>query len=289
MQPCVQRRAAIVQLRNQEALLHRQRQLLGQARGDVITHGAQPGMWVTAARNQHRHHLRDRVDRNGKTNAGAGAAGAENGRVHANQPPQAVEQGAARIAAVDRSIGLDRAPQNLVVRFNRAIQRADDAGGQRALELTKRIADGNGGLSHAQRAGIACRQRLYPFRQRVHFDNGQVIARVGADHRGVHGIVVAKVDGQGIGILHHMVIGHNMPFSVPNKTGAAALFGIGAKKERAHHHATGDIDHRRAGMFIHADHALFAHVCARGQGQGIRRRGHHNHNGRCGGHRRGGG
>src|SRR5690606_27095415 len=68
---------------------------------------AQHGSHFLAVLQQLRNHLLDGVYRYGEADAGAGATGADDLRVHADQLAQGIEQGAAGVARVDRGIGLD--------------------------------------------------------------------------------------------------------------------------------------------------------------------------------------
>ena len=63
---------------------------------------------VVPLRDQLRHHPVHRVDRHREADPGARARRAEDRRVHPDQPPRAVEERAARVARVDRRVGLDQ-------------------------------------------------------------------------------------------------------------------------------------------------------------------------------------
>ena len=66
-----------------------------------------------------------------------------------------IEQRSAAVAGIDGGIGLDHAFHAAVLfGFNGAVERADDAGGQRAFKA-ERVADGQHLLPHHQVVGIA--------------------------------------------------------------------------------------------------------------------------------------
>ena len=80
-------------------------------------------------------------------------------RVDPDHAAGGVEQRAARVAGVDRRVGLhDVVDREAVGRLDRALQRRDDAGRQRAVE-PERVADGDRRVADLQRLGRAERQR----------------------------------------------------------------------------------------------------------------------------------
>src|SRR3954467_12467586 len=81
-------------------------------------------------------------------------------RVDADHARVAVEQRAARVAGVDRGVGLDGARDGEPVRrVDLAPEGGDDAGGERALEA-ERVADGDGEVADAHAPGVGERQRM---------------------------------------------------------------------------------------------------------------------------------
>ena len=102
-------------------------------------------------------------------------------RVHADHPALAVEERAARVAVVDRRVGLDRVVDREVVRSGHlAVEGADDAARDRALEA-ERAAHGDHGVADRDLARVAERERLEEDCGRVDPDHGEVGGRVGAD------------------------------------------------------------------------------------------------------------
>src|SRR5690606_9784470 len=86
-------------------------------------------------------------DGEGDAVVAAAQAARENGGVDADEPAPAVEQGAARVAAVHRRVGLDVVLDR--VAHARAAETGDDAHGQ-GLVQAQRIADREGEVAGAQ-------------------------------------------------------------------------------------------------------------------------------------------
>src|SRR3954453_22663164 len=108
------------------------------AGGRVAERHAEVGMGHLAAGDEL---LRDALDggrRDGEAVSVAAARVALDLRVDPDHVAVRVEQRAARVAVVDRRVGLDRARDREVVRrVDRAVERADDAGRDRALEAER--------------------------------------------------------------------------------------------------------------------------------------------------------
>src|SRR3954447_18004878 len=103
----------------------------------------------------------DRVDRHREADARVGvrAVGGDL-RVDPDHAAGGVEQRAARVAGVDRGVGLDRARDGEAVgRLDVAAQRGDDAARHGALE-PERAADGDRGLARLELTGVGERERL---------------------------------------------------------------------------------------------------------------------------------
>ena len=99
-------------------------------------------------------------------------------RVDADHPPVRVDQRTARVAWVDRRVGLDHVVDREVVgRLDLALQRGHDAGGDRAVEA-ERIADRDDRVTHLDLGGVAERQRMELVRRRVDLEDGNVRGRV---------------------------------------------------------------------------------------------------------------
>ena len=56
----------------------------------------------------------------------------------------------------------------------------------------------------------------------VDLEDGQVRVGVAADYLGLHLRVVSEEDGHRGGVLHHVVVGHDVPLGVPDEAGSGA-------------------------------------------------------------------
>src|SRR5829696_5662772 len=127
---------------------------------------------------QRRHDLRRRrVDRHGEAEADA-----RDRRVDPDDAAAPVDERAARVARVQRGVGLDHVVDHAHgaagARRQRAAERGDDARGDRALEPV-RVADRDHELADAQLGGVAERRRLE--RGLVGAQHGEVREGVRAD------------------------------------------------------------------------------------------------------------
>src|SRR5581483_12349336 len=100
---------------------------------------------------------------------------ADDGRGDADQLALAVEQRTARVAGVDGRVGLnDAADEPLVLRTQRAIQAADDARRQRALQA-EGIADGEDAHADQQLGRVAPGYREELVRGSLDLQHGQIV------------------------------------------------------------------------------------------------------------------
>ena len=133
---------------------------------------------------------RRRVDRHGQAEADAGDRG-----VDPDHAAAAVDQRAARVAGVERGVGLDDvvddARRAAGAGGQRAAERGDDAGGDRA-GVAVRVADRHHELADAQRGRVAELGRLEA--RRLGAQDGEVGQRVGADEPRLE---LAAVDERG--------------------------------------------------------------------------------------------
>ena len=119
-----------------------------------------------------------------------------------------VEQRAAGVARVDRGVGLDGVDVGLVVGLagrHRAVERADDAGGDRGVEAERR-ADGDHLVADDDVGGAAQGERVEV--GAVDLDDGEVVGRVAPDDRAVDLLAVGEHDGDlaAVGRARHDVV-----------------------------------------------------------------------------------
>src|SRR5688572_15004699 len=142
-------------------------------------------------------------DREGKAHEAAGAA--VDLRIDADHLAAHVEQRPARVARVDRHVGLDE--RHEVLLRQRAPLGADDAGGDRVLEAERR-ADRHHPLAHLQLGRVAELHRRQP--ARVDLDHCDVGAAVGADHLGLELALVGEAHVDLVGAVDHVRVGEDV-------------------------------------------------------------------------------
>ena len=117
---------------------------------------------------------------------------AEIWRVDADHVAAGVEQRPARVALVQRGVGLDHVVDRVAVRrADHALQRADDPGRDGAV-VAERIADRDDRVAHVDGVRVAERERRQRPRVRVDLQHSDVGGRVGADELRLHALVVRE-------------------------------------------------------------------------------------------------
>ena len=115
--------------------------------------------------------------------------------------------------------------------------------------------------------------RLHAFGHGIHLDHGQVIYGIGADHGRRQAGVAAETDLDLLRALDHVVVGDDVPISVPEEPGAAALLRRGAPEEIGAQHLRRHIDHGRRDAQVERDPACLDIIAARkaaaGNGPGV--------------------
>ncbi len=160
----------------------------------------------------HAHHF---VDRHRERDAVVGAGQGRDLGVDADDFAAHVDQGAARVARVDRDVALDqRQVLAGVARLGR-----DDAGRDRVFEVERR-ADRDHPFADADLAGIADAQAGQV--ARVDLQQGDVAALVGAQHLGLEFAPVGERDDDLVRALDHVGIGQHVAVVRDDETGADA-------------------------------------------------------------------
>src|ERR1700686_2252433 len=159
-----------------------------------------------------------RVDADGKTNALRGQNGR---RVHAYHAAGGINQRAARVARVQRSVGLnDVIDQPPGIRTERPTQRPPPARSYSRLESVGR-ANRNHDLPHAQALGIAERSRSQS--GFVHANDRQIAGRIVADDRRRHAASVGQSDYDADGLMHDVTVGKNQSIRREYKSRTSTL------------------------------------------------------------------
>ena len=153
-----------------------------------------------------------------KTHASAGAAGREDGGGDTDDFAVGVQERAAGVAAVDGGVGLDHPAQHsAILELDGAIQGADDARGEGALELSEGIANDHGGLTDLEGRGIAQGQRVYACGQRCHFDDGQVVGGIAAHDRRWQCRILVEGHFDGLSVGDDVIVGEDVTSIIPHK------------------------------------------------------------------------
>src|ERR1700686_847676 len=156
-----------------------------------------------------------RVDADGKTNALRGQNGR---RVHAYHAAGGINQRAARVARVQRSVGLnDVIDQPPGIRTERPTQRTHHARSYSRLESVGR-ANRNHDLPHAQALGIAERSRSQS--GFVHANDRQIAGRIVADDRRRHAASVGQSDYDADGLMHDVAVSEDQSVWSENESRA---------------------------------------------------------------------
>ncbi len=139
-----------------------------------------------------------------------------------------VEQRPARVAGVDRRVGLDRAGDRVVVRRGDApADRADDAG-RRGPRQAERAADRHHRVTDLRGRGVGQRDRMQLGGGDVHADHGHVGRRVGADHLRRGRLAVLELDRHLGRLVDDVLVGEDVAGLVIDDAGALALRLLGA-------------------------------------------------------------
>ena len=130
----------------------------------VVDADAEVGVLDLAAGDQLVRDAADSLDRDRVADAGVGAGVARDLGVHPDHATVEVEQGTARVAVVQRGVGLDCAvDREAVGSLDVAVQAADDAGRDGALE-PERAADGDDRVAELEVGRRARLERREPSR-----------------------------------------------------------------------------------------------------------------------------
>src|SRR3982074_2934177 len=188
----------------------------------------------------------DDVDRDGKADPGIRPRRREDRRVHADEPPGRIEQRTARIAGIDRGVGLDDvADLPAAAGGQPPLQRAYDAVGKRLVE-PERIADRKGGLPDLEVRRAPDRDRLRKIVHAGEPNDREIVMRRKADVRRLDGLSRCQTYRKGFRPLHDMVIGDDVAGLVPDESGAGSDFRLigGRRRRLVAAAAADDVDHR---------------------------------------------
>src|SRR5579864_7871543 len=213
------RRALVVDARDQRAARRLDVEAFGDLVGDLLNTHAEPAAPQFAELAKLIDHANHRLRRHGKADTDRAAGRRDDQRVDADHFAVEIEQGPARIAAVDGGIGLDV----IVVRAGRdiAIARRDDTCRHRTAEA-EGIADRDHPFAKAQFVGIAELHRGQRLR-RLELENRNIGLLVDADQLGLDLGAVIENDVDLVGVGNDVIIGHDNPRRVDDEAGTERI------------------------------------------------------------------
>ena len=174
--------------------------------------------------------LLDVVDGDGKADALNGGGGSVAvvgilGGHDARHPAVAVKEGAAGVAGVDAAIGLDHVGDHRAVgHTDGTVGGGHGTGGLGEGEGAQGVADGAHRFAHHQVVRVAQHHGLEAG-DALHLDDGHVVELLAAHQDGVVALAVVEGHLNGVGPVHHVVVGDDVAVLADDKagTGAAGL------------------------------------------------------------------
>ena len=139
--------------------------------------------------------------------------------------PAEIQQRPARIAGIDRGVGLDHV-RDLAAAAGRqpALERADDAAGQRLVE-PERVADRKRRLADLEFARTAQRHRRGQLAGVPDPQHREVVVGRDANDLGLRHLPRGKTNRDLAAVLHHVIVGDDMAGIVPDEAGAGSCPG----------------------------------------------------------------
>src|SRR5205085_8484421 len=118
-------------------------------------------------------------------------------RIDPDHAPARVEERPARVAVVDRRVGLDRVDEAVTrrQRGNRALGRGNDADAE-GVRVPERAADRRDGLTDLHLGGDPERHRAEPVRRRIDLHQAYVVVDVPADDLRGHSVAILELDDE---------------------------------------------------------------------------------------------
>src|SRR5215208_423466 len=176
-------------------------------RGSRVQRDAQVRVHGLAVRDQLAGDRAHRIGGDREADAGVVARVATDLRVDADHLALRVQQRAAGVAVVDRGVGLDRVgdAEAPVERGDRAVQRADDPGGDGLLQ-PEGASDRHYRVTHDELARAADRERVQLGSRGVYLQHGEIRRAVAADELGAVGLAVPELDRKRLSTFDDVVV-----------------------------------------------------------------------------------
>ena len=127
-------------------------------------------------------------------------------RVDADDLAARVEQRAARVAGIDRGVGLDHVVDREAVRSgDEALERAHDSGGRGAVE-PEGIPDRDDRIADADDVGVSDGEWRERTRRGLDAEHCEIRGRVGSDDLGLDRVAVREADGDLTRVAYDVVV-----------------------------------------------------------------------------------
>ncbi len=204
----------------QHAARTRQAEIGGDLGGDLLASRAQPGAANRRAGRGGLQHRAHQGGRNREADPDRAARLREDGGVDADQLAVEIDERAARIARIDRRVGLDEGRD--VAADTGAGERRHDAAGH-GLADTEGIADREHQIADFEPIAVADFQHRQLLALGIDLEHGQIGALVGDDNLGIELAAVVQDDGDLLGALDDVPIGHDQAVTIEDDARAERL------------------------------------------------------------------
>ena len=209
---------------DEQALLHRQPEQRRDTGCDRARVDPDERMLDDALRDQLRRDVLHGVDRDGEADPDVAVAAARclDLRVDADHLSARVEEWAARVAVIERGVGLDHVVDRRAVRRDdAALPRADDAGRDRAV-LTERIPDRDDGVADPYAVRVSKLERRERARLHAHLQDGDIGRRIAPDNARRKLLVVREAHVNLLRALDDVVVRDDVAGLVDDEAGSRA-------------------------------------------------------------------
>ena len=176
----------------------------------------------------------DGVDRDREAQPDVAAGITLDLRVDADHLAVGVEQGAARVAVVQRGVGLDHVVDRVLATGggDHALKRADDSGGHGAVE-PERIADRDDRVADVHVIRVPEGKRRQRLGVDVDLQHGDIGRGIGSHDSSFHALVVREADADGARALDDVVVRDDVAGLVDHEARAERLLALALRDGKA--------------------------------------------------------
>ena len=178
----------------------------------------------------------------------------ENHRIDADHLAVPIHHRAARVAGINRGVGLNRIFNGGAVRLFHRTNRTHDAARHRPRQA-EGISDGIHFLSHLQISRIAEHRRNQV--RRFDLDHRQVVNRIRSHDRGFILPAIVQRDFESLRAFDHVVIGKNVPILIDHEPRPLPFLRDRAIEKVISIHSRSNVHHRRNILAVDEDVVLF--------------------------------